>query len=104
MAAIQEAILDEMRRGGRYATANKEGGTNLGWHESHWVRADYGESDLIETFEDDASFLVFLRKFYDWETSRNVYPAKVSDFDAWKLIWRLMQRPSGPVAKGHTRR
>ena len=39
----------------------------------------------------EAEFLEALRKFYDWETSRNVYPEKVSDFVAWKLILRLLR-------------
>jgi len=34
----------------------------------------------------------FLRKFYDWETSRHVFPAKLAEFDVWKLILRLLRR------------
>jgi hypothetical protein len=44
------------------------------------------------TYATEAEFLDALRKFYDWETSKNVYPEKVSDLVAWKLILRLMRR------------
>jgi len=40
----------------------------------------------------DAEFLEALRRFYDWETSVNVYPEKVTDLVAWKLILRLLRR------------
>ena len=31
-----------------------------------------------------------LRKFYDFETSKNAYPEKVSELVAWRLILRLL--------------
>jgi hypothetical protein len=34
---------------------------------------------------------------YDWETSRNVAPAKVSEYEAWKLMLRLLR---GPASSG----
>ena len=92
VGSVQQAILSEMRQGSYFSTAHKEGGCRIRWRESYFICADYGESDLIQTFDGDASFLVFLRKFYDWETSRHVYPAKLAEFDAWKLILRLLRR------------
>ena len=32
----------------------------------------------------------FLRQYYDYETSKNIYPEKASDLVAWKLILRLL--------------
>lgn len=89
--AVQQAILDGLRQGASFATAHKEGGTRIRWTGRHFQRADYGESNQCETFPDDATFLAFLRRFYDWETSRNVYPDKVPDWVAWKLILRLLR-------------
>jgi hypothetical protein len=91
VASIQQAILSEMRKGAYYSTVHKEGGTNIRWQGSHFLRADFGESSETESFFTDAAFLHFLRKFYDRETSATVFPNKVSDFEAWKLIWRLLQ-------------
>jgi hypothetical protein len=88
--SIQQAIVSAMHNGARFATAHKEGGTRIGWNGSHFVRADYGESEETETFADEASFWKFLRRFYAGEVSRNAHPGKVSEFDAWKLILRLM--------------
>lgn len=38
-----------------------------------------------------SEFLESLRRFYYWETSKNVYPEKVSDLVAWKLMLRLLR-------------
>lgn len=91
--AIQQAIVNGMKSGASFATAHKEGGTNIRWHQGQFIASDYGESDESKGFSSEAEFLQYLRKFYDWETSRNVYPNKVSDFDAWKLILRLLRTP-----------
>jgi len=91
-ASVQREILAEMHKGKYFSTAHKEGGTNIRWRAGRYTRADYGESEETETFSDEASFLAFLRKFYDWETSSHVYPNKVSDFDAWKLILRKLRQ------------
>lgn len=90
--AIQQSILEAMRHGGSFATAHKEGGTTICWQNGHFLRSDYGESEEREEFSDPARILKFLRQFYDWETSSNVYPAKVSEFEAWKLILRLLRK------------
>ena len=50
-----------------------------------------------KSVHDEASFLAYLRKFYDWQTSSHVYPEKVSELDAWKIILRLMDRGKPPV-------
>jgi hypothetical protein len=92
VGCVQQAILSEMRRGRYFSDVHKEGGTTIRWLDSRFVRADYGESDATETFDDEASFLEFLRRFYFMETSKAVYPEKVPELDAWKLILRLLNR------------
>lgn len=89
--ALQQTIVAAMKHGARFTTSHKEGGTNISWNGDHFVRSDYGDYPDHRTFASEAEFLQALRKFYDWETSRNVYPEKVSDFVAWKLILRLLR-------------
>ncbi len=89
-AAIQRTILERMRAGDSYTTAHKEGGTNISWRgpllglfgSGHFLRADYGQSDTVQTFDDDAPFLVFLRQFFDWEARAHCYPDQPPDADA----------------------
>ncbi|MFO1502076.1 MAG: hypothetical protein U1G07_27505 [Verrucomicrobiota bacterium] len=94
--AVQQAIVAAMKAGASFATAHKEGGTNIRWLGGRFVRADYGESEERREFRSEAEFLQFLRQFYDWETSRNTYPAKVSDLAAWRLILRLLRKERPP--------
>ena len=46
---------------------------------------------FLKNFDDEAAFLTFLREFYDWETSKGFYPDKAPEFEAWKLILRLLR-------------
>ena len=89
--ALQQTIVAAMKQGARFTTSHKEGGTNLSWNGSHFVRADYGDYPDHITYASEAHFLDALRKFYDWETSKNVYPEKVSELVAWRLMLRLMR-------------
>lgn len=89
---LQQAILAALRDGARYTTAHKEGGTTISWQGGYFVRADFGESDKREVFADDAAFLKFLRRYFDYETSRNSFPEKVPELDAWRLMLRLLRR------------
>ncbi|MBL9212126.1 MAG: hypothetical protein JNL92_16830 [Opitutaceae bacterium] len=101
VAAVQREILDGMRRGQMFSTAHKEGGTTIRHAGGCFVRADYGESSRVEKFHDDAGFLAFLRRFYEWETSRGAYPGKATELDAWRLILRRLEgerTPAGPAA------
>lgn len=90
--ALQQAIVAAMKQGARFTTSHKEGGTNITWNGSHFVRSDYGDHPDHITYATEAEFLDALRKFYDWETSKNVYPEKVTELVAWKLMLRLMRR------------
>ena len=89
--ALQQTIVAAMKQGARFTTSHKEGGTNLSWNGSHFVRADYGDYLDHITYVTEAEFLDALWKFCDWETSRNAYPEKVSELVAWKLILRMMR-------------
>lgn len=88
--AIQQAILDAMKRGATYSTSHKEGGSNICWRSGCFAKTDYGEYPAQEKFASEEAFLKFLRQFYDRETSKNIYPDKASDLVAWKLILRLL--------------
>ncbi len=56
------------------------------------MRIDQGDYPDTVVFPSEAEFLEALRKFYDWETSKNVYPEKAADLVAWKLMLRLLRR------------
>ncbi|MBK7556762.1 MAG: hypothetical protein IPI55_19850 [Flavobacteriales bacterium] len=90
--ALQQTIVAAMKTGARFTMSNKEGDTNILWNGSGFVRIDQGDYPDSVIFSSEVEFLEALRKFYDWETSRNVYPEKVSDFVAWKLMLRLLRR------------
>ena len=89
--ALKQTIIAAMKRGACFTTSHKEGGTNIRWTGGRFVRADYGDYPDHQTFSSEAEFLEALRKFYDGETSKNIHPKKVSDFEAWKLILRLLR-------------
>ena len=88
---IQQTIVAALKNGGRFSTSHKEGGTNITWNSGRFVRDDYGDYPDHITYASEAHFLETLRKFYDWETSKNVYPEKVPELAAWRLMLRLMR-------------
>lgn len=90
--ALQQTIVAAMKQGARFTTSHKEGGTNITWNGTHFVRSEYGDYPDHITYTTEAEFLEVLRKFFDGETSRNAYPEKVSELVAWRLMLRLMQR------------
>lgn len=96
VAAIQREITTAMARGSRFITSCKEGDTRLTFQHGHYRRVDEGDEPATETFPDEATFLTFLRRFYQWEVTRGS-PRNVtlSEEDAWKLILRLMLPPRG---------
>ncbi len=90
--ALQQTIVAAMKRGARFTTSHKEGDTNITWNGERFARTDCGDYPDHKVFSSEAEFLPALRQFYDWETSRNIYPKKVSEFEAWKLILRLLRK------------
>ncbi len=89
--ALQQAIVAAMKTGARFTTSSKEGDTNITWNGSRFMRIDQGDYPDTVVFSSELEFLEALRKFYDWETSKNVYPEKVADLVAWKLMLRLLR-------------
>lgn len=91
--AVQQAIVAAMKRGASFATSHKEGGTNIFWRDGRFVRSNYGDSPGGEIYDSEEKFLTALRQYFDGETSRNYYPNKAPEFEAWKLILRLLRAP-----------
>ncbi|MBK7946271.1 MAG: hypothetical protein IPJ85_13625 [Flavobacteriales bacterium] len=89
--AIQQTIVAAMKRGARFSTSHKEGGTKISWDGQRFVRSDYGDYPDHIIYASEEHFLEALRKFYDWETSQNAYPEKVSELVAWRLMLRLIR-------------
>lgn len=91
--ALQKEIITAMHGGAWFRTAHKEGGTTIAFTDGRFSRQDYGESDTHQVFPDEPTFLKLLRQFFHMEVSRNVAEEKVTEYAAWKLLLRLMQRP-----------
>lgn len=89
--ALQANIIAAMKKGARFSTSHKEGGTNISWNGQHFVRSDYGDDPNTVVYASEPEFLEALRKFYDWETSKNVHPEKVPELVAWRLLLRLLR-------------
>ena len=96
---IQQEILRRLRAGATFSTAHKEGGTTISWRNGRFLRADHGESTHSESFPDDAAFLAFLRRFFEWETRRGSH-GEPGEHDRWTLILRLLDRPENRRAGG----
>lgn len=52
---------------------------------------DRGDYPATVVFASEREFLEALRKFYDQSTSKNVYPEKVSELVAGRLMLRLLR-------------
>ena len=76
--ALQQAIVAAMKSGARFSTSSKEGGTNISWNGEHFVRSDHGDDPATIVFSSEREFLEALRKFYAWETAKNVHREKVA--------------------------
>lgn len=86
IAAVQQEILNRMSRGARFLTSHKEGGTTITLRGSQFVRADYGDWEKTETYDQPQQFFAFLRQFYDWETQ-----SAPDEVGRWKLILRQLR-------------
>jgi hypothetical protein len=89
--AVQESILDGLRNGKSFFTANKEGGTTIRFLDEKFVLQDYGESNDREEFSSSAEFLIRLRKFYYYESRRDWSPHAPPEIEVWKYIEREMR-------------
>ena len=102
VSAVQQAVLLGLRDGCRFSTSHKEGGTRIFFQHGHYFRSDYGDNVSNERYPDESTFLAALRQFYDWQTSRAIYPEKVDEHTAWKLILRLLEPPEGKRSPSRT--
>ncbi|MBL9138952.1 MAG: hypothetical protein JNK85_23995 [Verrucomicrobiales bacterium] len=91
VAAVQQAVIDGLKRGGRFATSHKEGGTQIYWRIDRFVRSDHGDHPDHKEYANEEVFLGMLRQFCHSEVVRHVGKTPLSEFDAWKLILRRMQ-------------
>lgn len=93
VAALQRAIVDALRRGARFATSHKEGGTTITWQRGRFVRTDHGESPDRREYTDESTFLTLLRQWLLTDVSRHAATKPPPEFDVWKLILRRMGAP-----------
>lgn len=93
VAALQRAIVDGLRRGARFSTSHKEGGTTITWQRDRFVRVDHGENPDRREYADEPSFLAMLRQFLHSDVSRHAATKPLPEFDVWKLILRRMGAP-----------
>lgn len=91
VAAVQQAILAGVKRGGRYTRSHKEGGTTITWRAGRFVRDDYGDDPAHASWTDDAAFLAMLWTFCRWDVTRHAGDGDRSDLDTWTLILRLLR-------------
>lgn len=80
--AIQHEILAALRAGAEFCTAHKEGGTTIRWLHGRFVREDYGEWNERAEYTDEATFLAFLRRFFEWE-SCGFQAVNLPEADRW---------------------
>ena len=99
-AAVQRAIVDGVRRGGTFGNCHKEGGTNIFWQNGKFVRSDYGDDPGFWTYQDEAEFLDALRRFCQFDITRNDASRELTELDEWKLILRRMSLPASSGQDG----
>lgn len=89
--ALQQAIIAAMKAGAWFATAHKEGGSRITWTGSGFRREDYGDFPDRIAYASEAEFLAALRRFFDWQVSRDTWPVKPTEIAAWRGILGLLQ-------------
>lgn len=100
--AIQEDILAALRAGAEFRTAHKEGGTTIRWLHGRFVREDYGEWSERAEYTDEAAFLAFLLRFFEWESNgrQNV---SLPEPERWRNIRELLRGSGAPhIADPHS--
>lgn len=93
VAAVQQAVIAGLKRGGSFANSHKEGGTNITWRMDRFVRSDYGDDPDLKEYRDEAEFLTVLRQFCSFDLTRHAGKEQRSELDTWKLILRRMSPP-----------
>lgn len=88
--AIQQEILAALRRGAEFRTAHKEGGTTIRCQRGGFIREDYGDWSEREAYTNEAEFLAFLWRFFEWE-SRGGQHMELPDGERWENIRKLLK-------------
>ncbi len=105
-SAIQQEILAALRAGAEFRTAHKEGGTTIRWQRGRFIREDYGDWSERADYTEEAEFLAFLWRFFEWE-SRGFQRVEMPDAERWENIRKLLHsstpgtNPASHAAGGH---
>jgi len=90
ISAIQQAILDGLRRGRSFRTAHHESGMTIYFDGGQFIKQVYGVEESREIFARDDQIIAYLRAFYDWEARRNMYPHQPPELEVWRFIQRQL--------------
>lgn len=97
--AVKRAIVDGVKRGGKYGTSHKEGGTNIFFQDGKFNCSDYGDNPDHKQYTDDAEFLKMLWNFSRFDVNRSAGKRELPELEVWKLILRRMSPPPmGPAS------
>ena len=87
IAALQRAIVEDLRAGSVFRDAHKEGITRFEADGAGFVRIDIGDQPNIRvTYGDDASVLAALRRYFDGDASAGFGPHRPSELHVWTWI------------------
>jgi hypothetical protein len=84
--AIQRAIIEKFKSGAYYRMSHKEGGTNIFWRGTHFVRSDFGDDAMEQTFKDESEFLKMLRQVCDCVLAAGHGGEERSEYEHWRSI------------------
>lgn len=87
VAALQRQVLDALRAGRCFATASKEGGSQLFFDGGVFHRHDCGpDGEATSVMADDAAMVVCLRRFFDGDARQVHHPHPPSEQAVWQHI------------------
>ncbi len=89
LAAVQSAIIERLKRGGRFSTSHKEGGSHFLWQSGRFLRSDYGDFPGERSFTDDREFLNALWRTCQHDVTRAADGSKLTELEGWQ---RILQR------------
>ena len=91
VVAIQQAVLDALRKGKSFVSASKEGIQSISFDGERFVSKHQGEYDALKVFTTDAEILKHLRLYFDWDASKDVYPHKRPELEVWQFIQQQLR-------------
>lgn len=87
IAAVQNEIIDALRAGMEFVSANNEGGTHLFFDGMVFRRVDHGdEPNGCEIYPTDTAMIEALRRFFDWDARHAACPHPVPELQVWTHI------------------